>query len=304
MRQLELWWPVLLGLSRAVGDPRYDVRSKSLEELFGIINKHFFPTDPADDTSATWETVQLIFRGVLNSVLEFAEASSEDEPTPGLPDDFECIVTDPKDEHKNQESQNQSNSSSWLETTFEAFMDACVGICLRSVQHSKDSVLIEEVFAILNSCLLSDSGALAVRGLRRLEQFVTSDLDTNSLTNDVWATVSHMLQRCLAVRSLPKKEEKSETERPAEDVKEKEAEYAQAVKEFIAEDEFLSHRRYVGCNAAMVVGLLLCSDRFSIGLRWRLFLVKWLHRGIREWDAAAVILSTQDTKKQALSSRL
>ena len=305
-RQLELWWPVLLGLSRTLGDPRYEVRSKSLDAMFGIINKHFFPAEPAEETPSTWETLQLIFRGVLNSVLEFAETSADDESIPGLPDDFERILNFPRDERKSQESHHdhEANSSSWLETTFEAFLDACVGICLRSMANAKDSVLIEEVFAILNSCLLSDSGALAVRGLRRLEQFVTSDLDTASLTDDVWATVSHMLQRCLTVRGLPKKDAKAEAEGSSdEEAKVKEADYAQAVVEFIAEDRLLSHRRYIGSNATMVIGLLLCSDRFSIGLRWRLFLIKWLNRGIREWDLAAALLSAQDTKNRGLPNR-
>lgn len=299
-RQLELWWPVLLGLSRAVGDSRYDVRSKSLDALFVIINKHFYPADLADETPIAWETVQLIFRGVLSSVLEFAETASNDEPPPGLPDDFERILTNPR---KNQDHREEANSSSWLETTFEPFMDACVAVCLRSMAVSKDSVLIEELFAIFNSCLLSDSGALAVRGLRRLEQFVTSDLDTSSLTDDVWATVSHMLQRCLTVRGLPKKDTKA-VGLSEDEAKERDAEYAEAVNEFIAEDSFLVHRRYIGSNATMVVGLLLCNDRFSIGLRWRLFLVKWLHRGIREWDSAGTIISsTQDPKMQGLLIR-
>lgn len=301
-RQLELWWPVLLGLSRAVGDPRYDVRSKGLDALFWIINKHFLPADSGVATPSTWETLQLIFRGVLNSVLEFAETSSHDEPTPSLPDDFERILSESKDERKSKESHNESNYSSWLETTFETFMDSCVGICLRSLSNSNDSILIEEVFAILNSCLLSDSGALAVRGLHRLEQFVTSDLDTASLTDDIWATASHMLQRCLTVRGLPKKDIKANGSSKL--VAKEEAEYAQAVNEFILEDILLSNKRYVGSNATMVIGLLLCSDRFTIGFRWRLFLIKWLHRGIREWDLAASILASHDADRRTSLIRL
>jgi brefeldin A-inhibited guanine nucleotide-exchange protein len=295
--QLEFWWPVLLGLSRTIGDSRYEVRSKSLEALFGIINKHFFPSSQTSD----WENLQLIFRGVLNSVLDFAETSSDNEPTPGLPDDFER-TSDLASDRKLHESHDLSHSSSWLETTFEAFMDACVDICLRSMALCKESVLIEEIFAILNSCLLSDSGALAVRGLRRLEQFVTSDLHMASLTDDIWATVSHMLQRCLTVRNLPKRDTKSEMDEHS--TKEIEAEYGQEVLEFVAEDRLFSHRRFIGSNATMVVGLLLCSERFSIGLRWRLFLIKWLHRGVREWDSAAAILSTNDSKSAGLPVHL
>jgi len=171
---------------------------------------------------------------------------------------------------------------------------------LCSLKVSKDSSLVEEVFALLNSCLLSDSGALAVRGLRRLEQFVTSDLDTSVLNDDVWATVSHMLQKCITVRGLPKKS--SSLDLSEEQTKEAEAEFAQDVREFIGEDQHLSYRRYVGSNATMVIGLLLTSERFSIGLRWRLFLMKWLNRGVREWDAAAEVLSPQALSQPPLSS--
>jgi len=303
-QRLELWWPILLGLSRALGDDRYEVRTKALESLFTIINGHFFPTEAGDDTPATWETLQLIFRGVLNSVLEFAETSSDDGAAPGLPEDFELILNDPKDDKKKAEDDHEDTApSTWLESTFDSFMDACVGLCLRSIKYSEDSALVEEVFALLNSCLLSDSGALAVRGLRRLEQFVTSDLDASVLTDDVWATVSHMLQRCLTVRGLPKKRTPTEPNSPSEEeIKEIEADFSQEVREFVAEDKFLSYRRYVGSNATMVVGLLLCSERFSIGLRWRMFLVKWLYRGVREWDVAAELLSPQALTQNPLSS--
>ena len=144
---------------------------------------------------------------------------------------------------------------------------------------------------------LSDSGALVVRGIRRLEQFVTSDLTPTTLSDDIWATVSHMLQRCLVVRGLPKKHVAAEGA-SVEQKEEMEMEYTEYVKEFIAEDSFLLNRRFVGTIATTTIGSLLCNERFSIGLRWRLFLIKWLYRGIREWDsAAALLVSTTDTKQ-------
>ena len=298
-QRLELWWPILLGLSRSIGDGRFDVRSKALESMFAIINGHFLPSDGGDSSSSSWETLQLIFRGVLNSILEFAETSSDDGDAPGLPDDFELILNEDK-KRVEGEKHEESSSSTWLETTFDSFMDECIGLCMRSMKYAEGSALINEVFALLNSCLISDSGALAVRGLRRLEQFLTSDLDATALTDDVWATVSHMLQKCLTVRGLPKK--RSTLDLSEEQIKEMEAEFAEEVSEFIAEDKHLSYRRYVGSNATMVVGLLLTSERFSIGLRWRIFLVKWLNRGVREWDSAAEILTPNATSQQTLTS--
>ena len=295
---LELWWPILLGLSRAVGDGRIEVRAKSLEVLFGIINKHFFPSDEDDRTNTSFETIQLIFRGILNSVLEFAESNTDEGPAPSLPMDFERIIVDLSIDKKLSESNTDDHDTSrWLETTFDAFMDSCIGLCMRSLSKSNESVLVEEIFALLNSCLLSDSGALAVKGLLRLEQFVTSELNPTTLSDDVWATVSHMLQRCLMVRGLPKMPVAPEGA-SEEDIKELEVEYSQAIKDFAAEDLMLTYRRYVGSNATMVIGFLLCNSRFSIGLRWRLFLIKWLHRGIREWDAAALFVPYAADAKQ------
>jgi hypothetical protein len=157
------------------------------------------------------------------------------------------------------------------------------------------------VFAILNNCLLSDSGSVGVRGLRRLEQFVTSDLDTHEVhSDDVWATVCHMLRRCLAVRGLPSSSANisgsasGELKSAAESEDE---EHKIAMDDFIAEESLLSNRRYVGSNATMIVGLLLTNNHYAIALRWRLFLVAGLGRGIIEWDQAASILDQRHPLK-------
>lgn len=287
-QKLGLWWPVLLGLSRSMGEPRLHIREKVSEALFGIIQDHFvYAAEPAT------ETLQLVYRGVLNSVLEFAESTDAEESSPYVPDDFERLALGPKDQSESGFDQN--DTSTWLETSFEQFMDNCIVVCKSYTKETKDPILIDEVFALLNSCLLSDSGALAVRGLRRLEQFVSSDLDSDMITDDVWATVSHMLQRSLSVRGLPKRAAKSELDgMSTEEQSQREEDYLESVAEFLAEDRHLPNRRSIGSNATMVVGHLLCSERFSISLRWRLFLVKWVFRAVRDWDAAAELVTPVD----------
>jgi hypothetical protein len=287
-QKLDLWWPSLLGLSRAVGDSRLEVRTKSLSALFGIINKYFFVKEKR---TATFENLQLIFRGVLAQILEFADASSDCEPVPGLPDDFELLLQDLGDEKKTADRSDGKDGNSWLETTFESFIDECVAICLRSMKELQETTAIEEIFAILNTCLLADSGALVVRGLRRLEQFVTSDLNPSDLSEEVWATVSHMLVKCVGARGLPIPPPRLSSGSSPED-EEREAEYAEALNMFMAEDQYLPNRRYIGSNATSVIGLLLCSERFSISFKWRLFLIKGLSRGIAEWDRAFDIVSS------------
>jgi hypothetical protein len=307
-RDLKLWWPILLGLSRSVGDFRVELRSRALETLVVIINRHFFPSNPEDLSAEQYDdsiqTLQLIFRGILTPLLEFAEIGAEEGHMPGLPEDFDRFLTRQTSPKSNSdEAVEEEAYTGWLETTFDLFLDICVNICQRSISVFQTDLLVEEVFAILNSCLLSDLGALAVRGIRRLEQFVTSDLDDSIITDDVWATVSHMLRRCLTVRGLPSANPElsgdytlSESQR-----KEQQEEYAQEVREFIAEDKMLSERRYIGSNAVFVIGLFLTSDRFadSLGFRWRLFLIAGLGRAIVSWDHAALLLAQSAKPKRA-----
>eukprot|EP00980_Cylindrotheca_fusiformis_P022759 scaffold9704_cov113-Cylindrotheca_fusiformis.AAC.3 len=297
-KELELWWPILLGLSKSVGDERKQLRLKSLQALMEIIETHFFPSanESLDDEEKEnrLQTLQLIFRGILTPVLEFAEAEPGEAREPELPTDFERFLTGPKEAGKNAESVGPKHY--WLDGTFDQFIDGCVGICSNSINIFDDDTLVEEMFAMLNTCLLSDCGALACRGLHRLDQFVTSDLKPSLVSDDTWATVAHMLRRCLAVRNLPKPASStsgaaenggaSEEENPA--LAEKEA-----IREFVMEDRMLSDRRYIGSNAVYLIGTFLEGERFakSLGLRWRLFLVTGLGKAIQEWERAATILA-------------
>jgi hypothetical protein len=309
---LELWWPILLGLSGSVGDGRPAVRAKSLETLIKIIEIYFFPSTTKSKGQHDIQTLQIVFRGVLFPILEFAEFDSHECASPSLPEDFDRFLTK-QAPVQDTKSNDEVAYTGWLDTMFDAFVDACVSLCLRSINIFKDNSLIEEIFALLNNCLNSDSGRIACRGLQRLEQFVTSDLSANSLTDDVWATVSHMLRQCLSVRSLPPQpsrkaapaEAQGSSDLLANGISPEEENYAEAVQEFVIEDNFLSERRYVGSNATMVIGMLLSSERFTIGLRWRLFLIAGLGRGIVDWERAASILSvTEGSTRYTNGSRV
>ena len=297
---LELWWPILLGLSRSVGDTRKKVRQKSLESLTKIVSTHFFPSDaiqePMDEDSKSKyiQTLQLVYRGIFSSVLEFGDDDSLNTKIPQLPTDMECFLS-----HKKSGDTEPKLSYSWVDTTFDPFMDDCIHICLRSIKVFDDDTLIEDIFAMFNSCFISDSGALAVKGLRRLEIFVTSDLRTSSISDDTWATISHMLRRCLSVRNLPRKPSNSslndgEPQNGNNDAEltNPELEYQETIREFIAEDSIFVDRRYIGSNAISVVGKFMGIERFdnSLSLRWRLFLVSGLGRAIKDWEKAAEII--------------
>lgn len=293
--ELELWWPILLGISRSMGDPRKQVRLKCMITLLGIINQHFFPEeDEGIPNHGEIQTLQLIFRGILTPVLEHADSDAHLGPTPPLPDDFERFATKPP-----APLSKDRRNSTWLETTFEHFMDGCIAICMRSIDVFKEDVLVEEIFAMLNSCTLSDSGGLAVRGLRRLQQFVTKDLKASIVTDDTWATVCHMLRRCMSVRGLPQATgDDSKMNGDANSHSDDNIEACfeeESIREFVAEESIMQDRRYIGSNVTMIIGSLLSSkdSADSMGLRWRTFLTSGLGSGVLEWEEAGTILATR-----------
>jgi rhodanese-related sulfurtransferase len=311
---LELWWPILLGLSRAVGDSRPQLRLAALETLMKVITGYFFPSDPDIHTKRKAahddiQTLQIVFRGVLFPILEYAELDSEKAALPSLPANFERFLTVPLDPAL-LVGEVDAGSTSWLETMFDPFLDACISLCLRSILVFKQSPLIDEVLALLTNCLMSDSGLLAVRGLHRLEQFLTSDLSANVLNDEIWAAVSHMLRKCLLIRDLPAlpeppkaPESQADVDSDGHDLQQaRKEDYLQSVKEFVDEDAFFRDRRYIPSNATMVIGMFLSSDHFTIGLRWRLFLIAGLGRGIVEWERAAILLEGAPSSDPGASS--
>lgn len=305
--ELELWWPMLLGLSQTMGDRRHEVRVKGLGTLLSIINKHFFPSadsvkvaeerkDGSSPRHGDLQTLQLIFRGILVPALENEEMDGNS--TSGfapelLPTKFVHFITVPP--RPETASASSRDRHEWISTTFEHLIGGVISLCLRSIEAFGDDALIEEVLAMLNSCLLSDSGHLAVKGLRRLQQFMTQDLELKDITDDTWATVSHMLFRVLSVRGLPPSSV-PEIEGIPEDQKEQfEQEHLEAMNDFIREQTFFSNRRYIGCNASMVIGALLTNDKIveSMGTRWYVFLTSGLGKGIRDWEKAAEIMDSK-----------
>jgi len=291
--ELELWWPILLGLSKSVGDPRPNIRIKGLVTLLAIVNQHFFvaPGQPKASVLGDLQTLQLIFRGILTPSLEHADSSvtSSGGRLP-LPDGFIRFMTRGSSlseagnggRKERIESQGTATGNNWLDTTFDHLMDGAVALALRSIEVYDEDVLVEEVLAMFNTCLISDSASLAIRGLKRLYHFVANDLVLERITDSTWATVSHMLRRCLAVSGLPfNPDTKGDVKLNSE-----------IIRDFLHEEELLPQRRYIGSNATSIIGSLLTDKQIaaSMGVTWYLFLYSGLGMGIRSWDKAAEIV--------------
>jgi hypothetical protein len=167
-----------------------------------------------------------------------------------------------------EQLQQQQQQLCWINTTLDQLLDSCVNICLLSMDAFESEDMIEEVLSLFNACLVSDSGALAVKGLQRLFTFLTVNLGRDRISTNTWATVSHMFLRSLVVRSSGDDGEEA----------------------FGAEYTMLVGRTYIPSNATMIIGLLLCDEAYaaSMGLNWYLFLTTGLGRSIKEWEAAGL----------------
>lgn len=289
--ELELWWPILLGLSKSVGDTRPNIRIKGLVTLLAIINEYFFTASNNDKTSEDLQTLQLIFRGILTPSLEHADASAASNGGRlSLPDGFIRFMTrgspvaeTGKGGRKERiEGQDSATGNNWIDTTFDHLMDGAVAIVLRSIEVYGSDALVEEILAMFNTCLISDSSSLAVRGLKRLYHFVANDLVLENVTDNTWATVSHMLRRCLVVGGLPfNPESNGDLDLNSE-----------IINDFLQEESILPQRRFIGSNATSIIGTLLTNKRIAnaMGTKWYLFLYNGLGRGVCTWDKAAEIV--------------
>jgi brefeldin A-inhibited guanine nucleotide-exchange protein len=306
--ELELWWPLLLGLSKSVGDVRPNIRIKGLVTLLAIINQHFFPSSTKKKSSVLGDiqTLQLIFKGILTPALEHAETNASISSSKiSLPDGFIRFMTrgtpTPEVARKGGrksriEGADVAIGNNWIDTTFDHLMDGSISLALKSVEVYKDDILIEEVLAMFNTCLISDCAVLVIRGMKRLHHFVTSDLVLEVVTENTWATVSHMLRRCLSVRGLSFDQEF--------DVQLTEEKERQAIGEFLKEEEIFPSRRYIGSNAAMIIGTIL-YDKLVVermGVRWYMFLISGLGAGIKAWDRAAEVFDSYPPKSSSTTN--
>jgi brefeldin A-inhibited guanine nucleotide-exchange protein len=289
--ELELWWPILLGLSKSVGDIRPNIRIKGLITLLAIINQHFFAATGKSNDQSDLQTLQLIFRGILTPCLEHADSSASSNGNKlSLPDGFIRFMTRGtlatevgKGGRKDRiEGQDASTGNNWIDTTFDHLMDGAVAIALRSIEVYANDALVEEMLAMFNTCLISDSSSLAVRGLKRLYHFVANDLVLDKVTDNTWATVSHMLRRCLTVGGLPFNPDSNG------DI----TLNSEMISDFLQEENLLPQRRYIGSNATSIIGSLLTNEEIAntMGPKWYLFLYSGLGTGVCTWDKAAEIV--------------
>ena len=124
---LQLWWPLLVGLSARVADPRLPTRTSALEVLMNTLRQHGGQFAPQ-----TWK---LIFRGVLFPILESARTDC----TPQVIS--ESPAHSPPLEVRDE---------SWILTTTETVLKGFVE--LLETFWPLTHALVPEVLAVLSDC--------------------------------------------------------------------------------------------------------------------------------------------------------
>ena len=279
--ELELWWPLLLGFSQSVGDERNVIRSNALAILMKIINRDFLRIPAKNEevsrgSESDLITLQLIFRGILHPILEFANVTDFPVQTSlYLPRDFTYLISpQPSPSRKSQNIVKEEELDNWIESTFEKYMDSCIALCNRASDYFHDNCIVDEIISIVNACLQSDSWILHVRGLKYLEQFLSiEDPPLGELSLVVKENISMLLYRNL---SLPLN---------------------------YASDEnvvSLSVQRYSGSYLVRVASLLLLEgsqhepNPNMMNLEDRLYLAEGLSKYIHNWEAVAKLPEFSD----------
>jgi len=304
--ELGLWWPLLLSLSKAVGDSRDTVRSKSLDALFTVINENFFKApqkssdvylDAQSYKICDLQTLQLIFRGVLCPILDYLETNSNAADVDFLlpvPDGFERFrssrsspteTATPTDGRQDRISRMNLASlisgKTCFDRTYDLLMDGCISLVLRSIKVFETDEMVEDMLALIHHCLVSDSGLIAIRGLWVLRQFILSDLPSEKINDDTLETVCHLLATCLTVNGIRRTQALDSVDTNTH-----------SNEDFLRQEEALPDRRYIGSHTVAFLESLLLNESASIKIdpTWYFFLVSELGRGIKEWDQAASIL--------------
>lgn len=284
--QLELWWPILMGLSKAIGDHRANVRSKALTSLFDIVSKHFFvPQSDVGFVRGDSQTLRLIFRGIISPTLEYATAndSFSTEKMP-LPDGFIRFIKTDVTARELESNKFILSGRTWIDTSFDHLMDSAISIALKSVKFYEDDSFIEEILSMFNTCFMSDSASLAIHGVNRLYQFLLRDLSLDMVSESFWASISHMLRKCMAVNGLPFNPNSNDltSVRLSDD----------DVNNFLQEEQIFFQKRYISSHVVYVIGSIIFDENFikSMGFKWYSFLLQGLGAGILAWDQAAEIV--------------
>lgn len=140
---LQLWWPLLFGLSESVSDPRREVRHACLNALMSILHEYgrLFSTQ-------TWA---LLIKGIIMPMLESAAMDPQVPVRSALPP---CSESEP---------QRAASDVGWAATTGPLVLKACSELLLSHMDLL--CPLLPEMLAVYYKCVCQERESLAVVGL-------------------------------------------------------------------------------------------------------------------------------------------
>lgn len=188
---LELWWPVLLGLSRLVGDSRDEVRVCALTSLVAVIDRNFYDTSVVEDPLGV---LKLVFSGVLLPMFEHAKEDADGGSGGGiveLPQDLVRFMGGGP-----SGGAVSGASASWLTTSYDMCVDACICLFVKASETFGEGALSDQMFNVFFHTVDGNFPPLAVRTLHRLVLFVLEDMG-GQLKEDEWDSLGKVLASCL-----------------------------------------------------------------------------------------------------------
>ena len=140
---LNLWWPLLHGLSTTVSDSRREVRNKALEMLLHVLRLYGDIFSPQK-----WN---IIFKRILLPIVDFASLDSTKQPSSSWPTEN----PEPSLDH-----------FSWIATTGSLVLQTCSAIFLEFNKKGLTSQLLPDLLLTIEGCICQSKESLAKIGLR------------------------------------------------------------------------------------------------------------------------------------------
>lgn len=145
-----LWWPLLLGLSTRVADPRLVIRARAAETLHKVLSTYGHMFSPQ-----IWE---VIFKGVLFPIMDSAKTDNTLQPQSLWPT------------HNPKQSK---DSASWIATSASTVLDVCLQLFDQHYEAGLTSPFLADMITMLQGCIGQDIESLARMGLASLRKLVT-----------------------------------------------------------------------------------------------------------------------------------
>jgi Domain of unknown function (DUF1981) len=161
---LQLWWPLLFGLSENVGSGSEAVRHACLAALSRVLKAHghLFSTQ-------TWG---LLLKGVLAPMMEGAATDvAAQRRRSNLPSDDGAALSQQQQQQQQSAAVVAAVEQGWVAATAPLVLRACVELFFMHGDTTRP--LLPEMLALIQSCVCQEGETLARMGLTVLQEFIT-----------------------------------------------------------------------------------------------------------------------------------